>query len=179
MKRLKHKQSLIIFTFILLFSLNSVIISIIAQGEDVLSLGISKNFGTDIGNKIEGNFTISGSGPDSILNLRLLFNGTRVAFEPGNQLTFQFETKDYPLGLMNITLIGEDCEGIIYKKVIFREFVSPKVGSWLVILAFVITFISVSVMLIIVSYRKKKKNEKESITEKKKRIKIDIDKKFL
>lgn len=122
---LKKKTYSNYFTFILLFPLNSVIISSNAQDEEVLSLIISRNYGAILGDKIEGNFTISGSGPDYISNLTLFFNEIQVAFEHGNQLTFQFDTNNYPLGLMNITLIGEDCKGNIYKKVIFREFISP------------------------------------------------------
>lgn len=180
MKHTKHKHSLIIFIFILLFSFNSIILNSNAQDEEVLSLGISKNVGLDIGDKIEGDFTITGSGLDNILNLTLLFNGTQVAFESDNQLTFRFDTKDYPLGLMNITLIGEDNEGMVYKKTIFKEFVSPKVGIWVLIIVGVIAFLSsVIIVLILVFGSKKKQNEKESAAEKKNKIKIDIDKDFL
>ena len=177
MKHLKHKYSLIIFTFILLFSFNSVILNTNAQDEDVLSLGIRRNVGTAFGDKIEGDFTISGSGPDTILNLTLFFNGTQVAFESDNQLTFRFDTKDYSLGLMNITIVGEDGEGIIYKKSISKEFISPTIGNWIIIIAIGIVLISLSFKL--ASYMKNKRNEKQSVTDKKNGTKIDIDKEFL
>jgi len=177
MKYLKHKYLLIIFTFILLFSFNSVIISSNAQDEEILSLGIKKNFGTGIGDKIEGDFTISGSGPDNILNLTLFFNGTQVAFESDNQLTFRFDTKDYSLGLMNITLVGEDSEGMVYNKSIFKEFISPTIGNWIIAIAIGIVLISGGLKL--ASYMKNKRNEKQSATDKKNNIKIDIDKEFL
>ena len=177
MKHIKHKQSLIIITFVLLFSFNSVIIKTNAQDEDVLSLGIRKNVGTAFGDKIEGVFTISGSGPETILNLTLFFNGTQVAFESDNQLSFQFDTKDYSLGLMNITLVGEDSEGMVYIKSISKEFISPEIGNWIIAIAIGIVLISLGLKL--ASYLKNKKNEKQSVTDKKNKIQIDIDKEFL
>ena len=177
MKHLKHKQYLIIITIVLLFSFNSVIMNANAQDEDVLSLGIRKNVGTAFGDKIEGDFTISGSGPEIILNLTLFFNGTQVAFESDNQLTFRFDTKDYSLGLMNITLVGEDSEGIVYSKSISKEFISPEIGNWIIAIAIGITLISVGLKFV-VSYLKNKKNDKQSVSDKKNKIQIDIDKGF-
>ncbi len=177
MKNLKHKYSLIIFTFILLFSFNSVILNSNAQDEEVLSLGISKNVGTAFGDKVEGDFTITGSGPDSILNLTLFFNGTQVAFESDNELKFRFNTKDYSLGLMNITLVGKDSEGMVYDKSIFKEFISPAIGNGIIAIAIGIALISGGLKL--VSYIKNKRYEKQSAAEKKTKIKIDIDKEFL
>jgi len=177
MKHIKHKHYLIILTFILLFSFISVFINSNAQDEEVLSLGIRKNVGTSFGDKIEGTFTISGSGPDSILNLTLHFNGTQVAFESDNQLTFRFDTKDYSLGIMYITLLGEDSEGIIYSKSISKEFISPEIGNWIIIISFGIVLISLGFKL--ASYLINKKNDKQSVTDKKNKIQIDIDKEFL
>jgi len=178
MKHIKQKHSLIIFTFILLFSFNSIILNSNAQDEEVLSLGIRKNVGAAFGDKIEGTFTISGSGPDSILNLTLFFNGTQVDFESDNQLSFRFDTNDYSLGLMNITLVGEDSEGIIYSKSISKEFISPEIGNWIIAIAIGITLISVGLKLL-VSYLNNKRIDKQSPTDKKNKIKIDIDKEFL
>ncbi len=177
MKHLKHKQSQIIFTFIILFSLNSIMMNSNAQDEEILSLGIKKNVGTAFGDKIEGDFTITGSGPDSILNLTLFFNGTQVAFESDNQLTFRFDTKDYSLGLMNITLVGEDSEGMVYTISISKEFISPAIGNWIIAIVGGIALISLGLKLY--SYIKNKRNEKKSSVEKKNNIKIDIDKEFL
>ena len=176
MKHVKQKYSLIIFTFIILFSFNSILINSHAQDEEVLSLGIRKNVGTGFGDKIEGDFTITGSGPDNILNLTLFFNGTQVAFENDNELTFRFNTNDYSLGLTNITLVGEDNEGLIYNKSIFKEFISPEIGNWIIAIAIGIVIISVGIKLAF--YLKNKRNEKQGATEKKNNIKIDIDKEF-
>ena len=180
MKPLKHKNSLIIFALILLISNISIIMIANAQDEDILTLTISRNFGTAYDNKMEGDLTVTGSGPEKIVSLTLYFNGTEVCKELNNQISFRFDTKDYPLGLMNITLIGEDSEGMVYKKTIFKEFISPKVGIWTLIIVGAIFFLSiVIIVLILVSRSKKKENEKESAAEKKNKIKIDIDKDFL
>mgnify|MGYP001118583750 CR=1 FL=1 len=172
MKHIKHKHSLIIFTFILLFSFNSIILNSNAQDEEVLSLRIRKNAGIAFGDKIEGTFTISGSGLDSILNLTLFFNRTQVAFEYDNQLSFRFDTNDYSLGLMNITLVGEDSAGIVYNKSIFKEFISPEIGNWIMIIAIGIALISLGLKLI--SYLKNEKNDKQSVTDKKNKIQIQF-----
>ena len=148
-----------------------------AQNEEVLSLRISKNVGTAYGDKIGGDFTITGSGPDYILNLTLFFNGTQVKYESNNELKYRFNTKNYTLGLMNITLIGEDSEGTVYKKSIFKEFISPALENWIWIIVGGIALISGG--LILASYIKKKQNEKQSATDKKNKIQIDIDKEFL
>ena len=177
MKPLKHKNSLIIFTFILLFSFNVVITNTNAQDEDFLSLRISKNVGIAHGDKVEGDFTVTGSGPESILNLTLFFNGTQVKYESNNELSYRFNTKEYPLGLMNITLVGIDSEGEVYKKTIFKEFISPAIGNWIWIIIGGIALISGGLKL--ASYLKNKRNEKQSTAEKKTKIKIDIDKEFL
>jgi len=176
MKHQKHQRSLLLFTFVLLFSFNSVIMNINAQDEEILSLGIRKNVGTGFGDKIEGDFTISGSGQDYILNLTLFFNGTQVAFESDNQLSFRFDTKDYSLGLMNITLVGEDSEGIVYSKSIFKDFISSTLGNWILIIVGAILVVSFGLKL--VSYLINKRDEKQGTTEKKNKIKIDIDKDF-
>jgi len=176
MKHIKHKHYLIFFTFILLFSFNSFFINSNAQDEEVLSIGIRRNVGIAFGDKIEGTFTISGSGPETILNLTLFFNGTQVAFESDNQLSFRFDTKDYSLGLMNITLVGEDSEGTVYNISIFKEFISPEIGNWIIAIAIGITLISLGFKL--ASYLKNKKNDKQSVTDKKNKIQIDIDKGF-
>ena len=177
MKHINHKHSRIIFTFILLFSFNAIIISSNAQDEEILSLGIRKNAGTAFGDKIEGTFTISGSGPDSILNLTLFFNGTQVAFESDNELSFRFDTKDYSLGLMIISLVGEDSDGMVYNNSISKDIISPEIVNWIIAIAIGIALISLGFKL--VSYIKNKNNEKQSTYDKKNSIKIDIDKEFL
>ena len=149
-----------------------------AQEEEILSLTIKKNMGySSFGDEIQGDFTITGSGPENIQNLTLFFNGTQVAFESSNQLTFRFDTEDYPLGLMNITLKGEESEGAVYTKSIFREFVSPTmVGTWIGIISGLLVLLSLGVYLVI--YLIRKQREKRSPAEKLNRIKIDLDKKF-
>ncbi|QEE15248.1 hypothetical protein DSAG12_01073 [Promethearchaeum syntrophicum] len=180
MKSNKHKYSLIIFTFILLFSLNSVIMNANGQDEEVLFLRVSKIVGTTSldGDKIEGDFKITGSGPDYIVNLTLFFNGTQEDFESGNELEFRFKTEEYPFGLMNITLVGKDNIGTTYTKTIFKDFVSPTYAIWIIIIAGSIAIISISLKKLI-PYLKDKRKEKQGATEKKSNIKIKIDKEFL
>jgi ABC-type tungstate transport system substrate-binding protein len=78
---------------------------------------------------------------------------------------------------MNITLVGEDSEGMVYTISIFKEFISPTIGNWIIAIAIGIVLISLSFKL--ASYMKNKRKEKQSVTDKKNGIKIDIDKEFL
>lgn len=83
-----------------------------AQGS--LTLSLDRNIGTALGPLIQGSFTLRGSGPESVQNLTVFFNGDEVHFVTGNTIAWQFNTGDYPSGAMNITLFGVDDDGASY-----------------------------------------------------------------
>ncbi|MFW9798580.1 MAG: hypothetical protein ACFFE2_16190 [Candidatus Thorarchaeota archaeon] len=85
-----------------------------AVGQGSLNLNLNRNIGTALGSLIQGSFTLRGSGPENIQNLTVFFNGRQVHFVTGNTISWQFDTKDYPSGAMNITLFGVDDAGGTY-----------------------------------------------------------------
>jgi len=85
-----------------------------ATGQGTLTLTINRNAGLSFGNFIQGSFTLSGSGSESVQNLTVYFNGEKVHFVIGNTITWEFSTGDYPSGSTNITLFGVDDVGGTY-----------------------------------------------------------------
>ncbi len=83
-------------------------------GQGSLTLVLDRNVGMALGSIIQGTFTLRGSGPDSIQNLTVYFNGDEVHFVTGNSIAWQFNTADYPGGSTNITLFGVDDVGTRY-----------------------------------------------------------------
>jgi hypothetical protein len=91
-----------------------------------ITLKFKRNVGTDMGDgRIEGDWTITGTGGSSIVRLALQFNGTNVSTIEGHALTFRFKTEDYGIGMMNITLIGWDISGMVNQTTQLREFLDP------------------------------------------------------
>lgn len=176
MIRYKFAKKFVLF-FGLLILLNSLAFSpALGQDSDKISLSLSRNVGTAIGNKISGDFTIRASGDESILSLTLLFNGSVVAKSETNSLNFRFNTKDYGVGIMNITVIGIDASDNFYQKTISRQFLDSKVDLIIGVVAGIIVIGSLTYSIL--KKRKASQNEKESVDEIKNRIKVDIDKDF-
>ncbi|MHA1522252.1 MAG: hypothetical protein ACTSRK_18925 [Promethearchaeota archaeon] len=146
------------------------------ENSDKLSLSIRKNMGTGIGDKIEGDFTIVGSGDEDIVSLELIFNGTQVANSTTNSLNFRFNTNDYEIGEMNITLRGFDGSGDVFQYTTFKEFLDPTIGNYILIGVAILIVISVGASLY--KYTKDRKATQKSPEEIKKGIRIDIDKDF-
>jgi hypothetical protein len=67
-----------------------------------------------LGSIIQGTFTLRGSGPETVQNLTVYFNGDEVHFVTENSIAWQFNTADYPGGSTNITLFGVDDAGATY-----------------------------------------------------------------
>ncbi len=67
-------------------------------GQGSLTLVLDRNVGMALGSIIQGTFTLRGSGPESVQNLTVYFNGDEVHFVTGNSIAWQFNTADYPGG---------------------------------------------------------------------------------
>lgn len=83
-------------------------------GQESLTLSLDRNVGMALGSIIQGTFTLRGSGPETVQNLTVYFNGDEVRFVTGNSIAWQFNTADYPGGSTNITLFGVDDVGATY-----------------------------------------------------------------
>ena len=99
-------------------------------GQDTLTFTINRNIGTRFGNLISGVFTLHGSGPTTIQNLTVYFNGEQVHFAEGNTISWQFNTGGYPGGTTNVTLVGIPDTGSPYvatKTVFFIDTVTTNI----------------------------------------------------
>ena len=170
------RRSLIVLTLFICSIFVTAGLSQISGEEPPLDMSIRKIIGTSIGSKMEGKFRISCTGGDNITALSLQFNGTQVASSPNNSLSYTFDTADFGVGTMNITLIGEDSMGIFSQITQMKDFLSSKVGTWITvgILAIVIPLLLYRAL----QWYRTKKMVTLSHEDKKKRIKIDFDKDF-
>ena len=97
-------------------------LSLNASGQDTLTFTINRNVGMAFGNYISGTYSLQGSGPTSIQNLTVYFNGEQVHFVTGNTIAWQFDTANYEGGATNVTLVGITDAGVSYdstKTVVF------------------------------------------------------------
>lgn len=161
---------------IIIAVISILLVPISGQNSDKLSLSVQRNMGTAIGDQIEGDFTIHGSGDEDIVALELYFNETKVADSSSNSLDFRFNTKDYWIGDVNITLKGFDGNGVEFQYSTLKNFLSPTIG--ILIIIGVVILIGISVGMSLYYNLKNRKGKKKSPEEMKKGIRIDIDKDF-
>ena len=100
---------------------------IYAQSEEAsnVSFKISKRIGTDLGHRIEGKFTIKGTGTEDISELHLYFGNVEVYQVNASEMVFDFNTNDFPTGKVNITLVGITETGQNVQITEEWEFISP------------------------------------------------------
>ncbi len=108
--RWKRYAPIIIF-FILLSQSGTEFV----RGNGALNLDVRRTFGIGLGNNIQGTFTLYGSGSSEFEwdNLSITFNKVEVAFSEDDEITFQFKTKEYESGELNITLWGYYTNGTL------------------------------------------------------------------
>ncbi|MHA1613191.1 MAG: hypothetical protein ACTSYU_14140 [Promethearchaeota archaeon] len=172
-------RKLVKFSSILLITIAVISVQlapISGENSDKLSLSLSKNMGTAFQDKIEGDFTIRGSGDEDIMSLELYFNETQVANSTSNELTLRFNTNDYWIGDVNMTLKGFNENGDVFQYSIYRVFLDPTIGNYILIGVGILVVVSVGFSLY--KYTKDKKATKKTREEIKKGIRIDIDKNF-
>ena len=136
------------------------------RGNGALTLDVRRTFGIGLGNNVQGTFTLYGSGSAEFEwdNLSITFNEAEVAFFEGDEITFQFKTKDYEPGEVNITLWGYQSNGTL-------SFTSRTLN---ILKRWATTLILILTVLLVVgagtykygprirSYIKRKKNEKNN-----------------
>ncbi|UYP47195.1 hypothetical protein NEF87_003480 [Candidatus Lokiarchaeum ossiferum] len=171
------RGKVIILSIISFAILGSLIQPTLVCAAEEVSMSISKTMGSDFGQKINGKFRIRGTGSAGITSLDLYFNGTLVANEDTNALDFNFDTDDYSLGMMNITLIGKDASGNIYSDQKDKEFVSSAINLILI----PIFLLAIGGTIGAKYYQNKKQNKKKEVNldKTKQNVKIKIDKDFM
>lgn len=127
-------------------------------GQGSLTLVLDRNVGMALGSIIQGTFTLRGSGPESVQNLTVYFNGDEVHFVIGNSIAWQFNTADYPGGSTNITLFGVDDVGARYHATSQVTFIGGAVSNLITVgvIAFVVVVVLVKYGSRLMSLRKTK-----------------------
>jgi hypothetical protein len=122
-------------------------LSINAAGQDTLTFSINRNVGMAFGNYISGTYTLHGSGPTSIQNLTVYFNGEQVHFVIGNTISWLFDTANYESGATNVTLVGITDTGTLYDSTQTVVFIGGAINTLITI-----GIIALVVVLILAKY---------------------------
>jgi hypothetical protein len=171
----KTINALVILSSLLILNLSTMCFKVTAAEE--ISVGLSRDNGSENNGNISGTFTLKAKGTDIIVKIAAFFNDTQMAInETGNILRFQFYTGDYAVAQFNITVKGWDANGNVYQKTLIRNFEEPT-PTWVIILIFIGIGIVV-IIGIIIAYKRQKKQAKAPAPTKDD-VKIDLDKELL
>ncbi len=135
-----------------------------AQGEE-LTLGLSKDFGSDgFNGDIQGTFTLKASGPANLERVQFFLDDTLLGEDPEPPFAIQFFTDNYPTGAHVFSAVGFTTDGKqIGSKTISAVFVSKEEASAaglkivVPILAVVFGAMAISAITAMVNVRKGKK----------------------
>ena len=135
-----------------------------AQGEG-LTLGLSKDFGSDgFNGDIQGTFTVKASGPANLERVQFFLDDTLLGEDTEAPFAIQFVTDNYPIGAHVFTAVGFIADGKqIGSKTISAVFMSKKEASAVSlkmvvpILAVVFCAMAISTITSMVNVRKGKK----------------------
>ena len=108
-----------------------------------VSFTLRKSVGYKLGNDIQGDMTITGTGTAGIVKMELFFNTTLVASSDSNSLVFNFNTRSYKIGFYIITLVGYDSSDMQYNSSQPFTFVSPDVGNSLLVIVLGISVVAI------------------------------------
>lgn len=144
-----HKQYKNLRIICILFVAVSLVSSLSTNvsGQDTLTFSINRNVGMAFGNYISGTYTLQGSGPTSIQNLTVYFNGEQVHFVTGNTISWLFDTANYEGGATNVTLVGITDTGILYDSTQTVVFIGGEISNIITI-----GIIALVVVLILAKY---------------------------
>lgn len=82
-----------------------------AQDEPSLSIRLSRDFGTGIGSRIEGTFSIHATGPDNLTSVVFYLNDETIGEDNEAPFRLQFRTGSFPPGDYVISAVGMTGDG--------------------------------------------------------------------
>lgn len=155
---MNEKKKICLITSILIGCLGFGMFFDFTIADPTLTLKLKRNVGTDMGDnlRIEGDWTITGTGSNDIVRMDLLFNDNITAQSTNNSLSFRFNTRDHPIGTTNITLIGYLSNGSSIQTTEIREFMDPEETDRFLYITLSITGIIVVLSIVIAIISKKK-----------------------
>jgi hypothetical protein len=151
-------QFLSIFTLLL-----TLVFIYPAQAQDeTLKLRLGKDFGFNAGSQMQGVFSMSAKGPDSVIRVVFYIDDQVLGEDSEAPFKIQFSTDSYPLGMHSLHATGYTSTGEeLQSNVLEMEFVSASqgwqstmriLGPLLVILALVF---GISILTIVLGSRKR------------------------
>lgn len=131
------KKSYLVSIIIILISVNVVIYVKGSEPIDNLSFSLRRDLGISFGNYMQGTFTLTGEGSESIVKFTVFFNGQAVYTVSGNSFSWKFNTDDYQDGTIRILLKGEAIDGQEYQTSKSVEFLSSFTGIQITVIVLV------------------------------------------
>jgi hypothetical protein len=131
MKSSPRIKRIVFFGILLIFVLFGSIVPVRAQGENELSLRISKNFGySSFAGEIQGTFTMKAGGPENLERVVFYIDNQEIGEVTEPPFKLKFNTDDYGLGLHSLSATGFTSDGReLNSNVLTREFVSASEGT--------------------------------------------------
>ncbi|MBP7998735.1 MAG: hypothetical protein KA314_13880 [Chloroflexi bacterium] len=82
-----------------------------AQDEPDFRIRLSRDFGTDLGGRIEGTFSIHASGPDNLISVIFYLDETSIGEDTEPPFRLQFQTGSFPPGNHTLSAVGTTSDG--------------------------------------------------------------------
>jgi len=107
----KHPKfpSFLILALLLIFASTPSLIR--AQAESQLSISMIRNFGTALGDNINGTFTIRTKGPDNLESVTFYLDSEPMGTVTTAPFNMKFNTDAYSSGMHTITAVGTTTDG--------------------------------------------------------------------
>jgi hypothetical protein len=118
-----------------------------------VTLSLSRELGTALGSKIQGNFKAIGKGSAGIVRMEFLINGEIVAESDSNRLEYRFNTADFEIGDYNLTMIGYDALENAVQDTELVEFLSPSIN--IIIILIIVPIVGLSIWFKYIKPRRK------------------------
>lgn len=120
--------------------------------------------GTDMGDgrRIRGDWTISGSGPEGTNKVSILFNETEVYSTQSREFSFRFNTDDYWIGEVNITIRAYISDSEFVSRSVVKEFIDDSFDN--MIWAGTGIIFAIIIVILVVTNKKSRSKSKTDVT---------------
>ena len=121
--------------FVILLSIFGGLGTAVAQEENQLTLSLSRDFGTGLGNNIQGRFSFRAEGPDNLTRVSFYIDEQLVGEDSTAPFRLQFETGSYAEGVHTLYAVGLTSDGQeLQSNNITRNFISSSSANRTVLL---------------------------------------------
>lgn len=91
--------------------LGVLILPVYAQDEPVFTIRLSRDFGTAIGGRIQGTFSVRVNGPDNLERVVFYIDGEQIGEDTADPFRLNFNTDSFPPGVHSFTATGFTADG--------------------------------------------------------------------